>query len=170
MKLNFVNRTIDPFFHDPLKRDFGFKGLTPQASRVMAGVYECNETIPEAERQLLEALEMPTSIRNSGIQSMDISLASYRSFWCKANEATSSYPGEILFSTMKAGASSDLISAIECNMTRIPLRTGYPLKRWKKCMDVMILKKSGITSLHSLRTVCLFVLLYIELVVPSRLL
>jgi len=26
-----------PFFHDPLKRDFGFKGLTPQASRVLAG-------------------------------------------------------------------------------------------------------------------------------------
>jgi hypothetical protein len=57
---------------------------------------------------------------------------------------------------MTAGALSDLISAIECNLTSIPLRTGYPLKRWKKCMDVMILKKSGITSLHSLRTVCLF--------------
>jgi hypothetical protein len=145
-----------PFFHDPLKREFGFKGLTPQASRVLAGVYECNETIPEAEQQLLEALAMPSTIRTSGTQSMDTSLDSYRSFWRKAKEATSSYPGAISFSTMKAGASSDLISAIECNMTRIPLRTGYSLRRWKKCMDVMILKKSRITSLNSHHTVCLF--------------
>ena len=98
MKLNFVNRTIDPFFHDPLKRDFGFKGLTPQASRVMAGVYECNETIPEAEQQLLEALEMPSSIRSSGTQSMDISLASYRSFWRKSQRGNLNLPrGNLVF-------------------------------------------------------------------------
>jgi len=144
-----------PFFHDPLNEISAFKGshLKHQGSwRVYMNVMKQLQK----PKQLLEALAMPSSIRTSGTQSMDISLDSYRSFWRKAKEATSSYPGAISFSTMKAGASSDLISAIECNMTRIPLRTGYPLKRWKKCMDVMILKKSGITSLNSLRTVCLF--------------
>jgi len=82
----------------------------------MAGVYECNETIPEAEQQLLEALEMPSSIRpeaeqqllealempssirSSGTQSMDISLASYRSFWRKSQRGNLNLPrGNLVF-------------------------------------------------------------------------
>jgi len=73
-----------PFFHDPLKWDFGFKGLTPQAKQVLSGIYESNVAIPIAERQLLNALSMPDSVRTSGSQTMDIALHSYRSFWRKA--------------------------------------------------------------------------------------
>jgi hypothetical protein len=104
-----------PLFHDPLKRDFGFKGLTPQAKQVLSGVYESKEAIPTAERQLLNALSKPNSVRTSGSQTMDISLHSYRSFWRKAKETTSSYSAAISYSTMKAGSTSSLISSIECN-------------------------------------------------------
>jgi hypothetical protein len=41
-------------------------------------------------------------------------------------------------------------------MTRLPLTTGFSPPRWRKCMDVMILKKAGITTLSSLRTIVLF--------------
>lgn len=99
---------------------------------------------------------MPMKVKEQGPQSMDISLQNYRSFWRKAKESISSYPGVISFSTMKAGATSELISSIECNLTRIPLLSGYSPRRWRKCMDVMILKKSGVTTLNSLRTICLF--------------
>jgi hypothetical protein len=108
-----------PFYKDPLRREFGFKGLTPQSSAVLAGVHDSNEDIPEAEKQLLAALMMPMKVKEQGPQSMDIPLQNYRSFWRKAKESISSYPGAISFSTMKAGALSELISCIECNLTRI---------------------------------------------------
>jgi len=88
-----------PFFQLPLKREFGFKGLTSQTNRVLAGVYECRDDLPIAEQLLLQALEMPQEIRNSGPQTMDICLTSYKNFWRKAWEKTSSYPSVISFST-----------------------------------------------------------------------
>jgi hypothetical protein len=41
-------------------------------------------------------------------------------------------------------------------LTRIPLVVGFAPNRWKCCLDVMILKKSGVTDLSSLRTIVLF--------------
>jgi hypothetical protein len=57
---------------------------------------------------------------------------------------------------MKAGSKNQTIASIECMLTRIPLKFGHAASRWKHCMDVMILKKPGISHLGSLRTVVLF--------------
>jgi hypothetical protein len=57
---------------------------------------------------------------------------------------------------MKAGAADPEIAALECSLTRIPLRYGFSPQRWKFCLDVMLLKKSGVTDLSSLRTIVLF--------------
>jgi len=57
---------------------------------------------------------------------------------------------------MKAGSFHDYISEVDCRMTRIPLMSGYAPNRWKKCLDVMILKKAGITHLFLLRTIVIF--------------
>jgi hypothetical protein len=87
---------------------------------------------------------------------MTISLPEYRHFWHKAKETTSCYPDALLFTTMKAGARSDLISDIECKLAKVSIKSGYSPLFWKKCLDVMILKKSGLTTIKSLRTVVLF--------------
>jgi hypothetical protein len=87
---------------------------------------------------------------------MILSLPEYRSFWHKAKEMTSCYPNKLSFSTMKARARSDMIAEIECTLANILIKAGCSPKRWKNCLDVMILKKSGITTLNSLRTVVLF--------------
>jgi len=57
---------------------------------------------------------------------------------------------------MKAGTFDPQIATIDCMMTRIPLVVGFAPSRWKHCLDVMILKKSGITDLSGLRTIVLF--------------
>jgi len=57
---------------------------------------------------------------------------------------------------MKAGSYDDLIAEIECDLLNFVLASGYSPEHWKKLLDVMILKKSGITQLSSLRTICLF--------------
>jgi len=57
---------------------------------------------------------------------------------------------------MKAGAHSSVIANIECALANIPLMSGYSPKCWRHRLDVMILKKSGLTMLNSLRSVALF--------------
>ena len=57
---------------------------------------------------------------------------------------------------MKAGSTDNLISELECGLINAALASGYSPKRWQHLLDVMILKKSGVTELSSLRTICLF--------------
>jgi len=57
---------------------------------------------------------------------------------------------------MKARAYSDQIAQLDWTMTRITLEVGFAPRHWKQCMDVMLLKKSGVTELSSLRTIVLF--------------
>jgi hypothetical protein len=78
------------------------------------------------------------------------------SFWKKAKQDTSCYPGALSFASLKAGASDDLIAAFECAMTRISLQSGSLPKWWRQMVDVMILKRAGLTTLANLRTIVLF--------------
>jgi hypothetical protein len=87
---------------------------------------------------------------------MHMSLDSYRRFWKKAREETACFPGPLSFSTMKAGAFNKQIAEMDWVLTRIPLEVGFAPKRWKQCVDVMLLKKSGMTELSSLQTIVLF--------------
>jgi hypothetical protein len=57
---------------------------------------------------------------------------------------------------VKAGSFNNYIAEVDCLSTCIPLSSGYAPKRWKKCVDVKILKKAGLTHLSSLRTIVLF--------------
>jgi len=87
---------------------------------------------------------------------MEMSLDSYVSFWKKAREETSYYPSALSFSTMKAGTHDKDIAALDCTLTRTPLNFGFAPNCWKYCLDVMLLKKSGVTDLSGLRTIVLY--------------
>ncbi|MFN9978474.1 MAG: hypothetical protein ACK53Y_01100, partial [bacterium] len=120
---------------------FGVKRTTQAATAVLAGVYESNHILPEAVNHVLQQLQMSSNVRSLGTLSMQLTLEGYRAYWKKAKETTSCSPGPLSFVTMKAGASNDMISAIDCLLTRIPLKSGYTPSRWHSFMDVMILKK-----------------------------
>jgi len=87
---------------------------------VLTGAYKPGPDIPEAEANLLATLAYPDNISRTKTYQMEIPLASYRSYWKKAKENTSSYPDALSFSTMKAGSTSLLISQIECMLANIP--------------------------------------------------
>jgi hypothetical protein len=100
--------------------------------------------------------QIPQVVRDLGSLKMEMSLESYISFWKKTREDTSCYHSSLSFSTMKAGATDPDIAALDCTMTRLPLKYGFAPQRWKHCLDVMIMKKSGVTDLSGLRTIVLF--------------
>jgi hypothetical protein len=101
-------------------------------------------------------MAIPDRVHELRPKDMMIPLASFQQFWRKAKEKTSCYPSPMSFATMKAGATNDVISQLDCNMTNIPLSSCYSPLRWHKLMDVMILKRSGLTDLNSLHTIVLF--------------
>lgn len=84
--------------------------ITMAAAATLAEAYEPHVDIPEFERLLLTALQKPQGIFEFGPIPETILLNSYRAFWLHAKENTSSYPHTLLFSTMKAGAQSNLIA------------------------------------------------------------
>jgi hypothetical protein len=145
-----------PFFNAPLSSLFGFKGLTLAAQQVLSRIFKTDHEIDQYTAQFLNELHMPQSVKDALPFDMHLTTEKYKSFWTKANENISCYPGPLSFATMKAGSKSQIISELECNLTRIPIQSGYAPARWRKCMDVMILKKSGVTTLGSLRTIVLF--------------
>lgn len=145
-----------PFLTSPLKEEFGFKGLTRAAQEVLGGVYEPGNQMDQSSREFIAELEMPQAVRTLGPQTMVIEVESFRTFWKKARENTSCYPDDLSFATMKAGATDDTISELECEMINIAMKSGYSPECWRYLLDVMILKKIGITHLSSLRTICLF--------------
>jgi hypothetical protein len=145
-----------PFLQPTLAAEFGFKGLSPAAQAVLLGMYLPPSKMEEHILDYLSELSIPEAVQQLGPQSFEIPTESYRSFWNKAKENISCYPDALSFSSMKAGSFSPLISEIECMLTSIPLQGGFAPDRWKRCIDVMILKRSGITVLSGLRTIVLF--------------
>ncbi len=139
-----------PFYKEPLSTMFGFKGITTTAAMVLADVFSPDQQIPSHEDLLLRYLTMPEEIHKFKELFPTMSIYTYRKFWLKAQKNTSAYPDALSFSTMKAGATSSLIAEIECRLTRIPINTGFSPSRWTRCLNVMIVKKSGRTMLNGL--------------------
>jgi len=110
-----------PFYQSPLKEEFGFKGLTSTAQAALAGLYESHDL----DARLLDVIaqwQIPLAVRALGPLKMELSLDSYISFWRKAQEDTACFPLALSFSTMKAGAYDQAIAALDCSMTRPPLK------------------------------------------------
>jgi len=141
-----------PFYQPPLRDEFGFKGITSTAQAALAGLNE-SDSLDERHLDVIAQWQIPQAVRDLGPLKMELSLESYISFWKNAREDTACYPSALSFSTMKAGAQDPNIAALDCIMTRLPLKFGFAPKCWKFCLDVMIMKKSGVTDLSGLMIV-----------------
>jgi len=131
------------FMTTPLNADFGYLGNGQAADEVLEGTYVPPDHVDHYTKLFLQHLKQPESIKAQGDHSATMPLETYRRYWIKAKERTSCYPGELSFSTLKAGAQDETICEFECIMTCIPLFSGYKPQRWKKCVAVMILKKQA---------------------------
>ncbi len=68
----------------------------------------------------------------------------------------SCHPGALSMAMLKAATSDEFLAAFECALTRIPLLSGYSPLRWKQMIEMMIMKRAGLTNLPKLRSIVLF--------------
>ncbi len=154
-KRKFQTSFSTPFYNYPYNKLFGYKGLIRASQEVLDGTFPAPIDASCHIKDFLKHSVMPKPIKDNPT-SMDITLQSYVSFWKKARENTSCYPRKFAFATMKASSFDNSLATMDCVMTNIPMKTGYSPIRWQRCVDVMIQKKSNLTDVDSLRTICLF--------------
>jgi len=152
----FLQSSHIPFYQSPLQGRVCFKGLPSASQAVLAGVYDSNYDVNPAVLDVIAQWQLPSSVRNIGPQKLLLLVEQYKKLWRKAKENTGCYPSAMSFSTMKAGSFDDKIAALECTLTKQPLEKGFAPQHWTHCLDVMILRKSGVTDLSSLQTIVLF--------------
>jgi len=154
-KKKFEQSFHTPFYQQPLLSDMGFKGLTSKAKQVLLGVCDPPGSLPPKLKNFIQHLQIPEQHKRIK-PTLDLSLEQYNFFWNHAKVMTSAYPDALSFATMKAGAQDGYMAEVEWLLARIPLLSGYSLKRWQNFLDVMVMKKSGLTLLSSLSTIVLF--------------
>jgi hypothetical protein len=144
-----------PFMLPPLVDQFGYLGVGPQAKAVLAGTYTSPSPIDPYAARLLQGLQTIPGCKDkplrTGIQTSD-----FVQGWSKAKEQTSAGPSQIHFGHCKTMARDPLIATFEAAMASIPMKSGYAYKRWRKGIDVELLKKTNSFRVDKLRTIVLF--------------
>ncbi len=154
-KRKFQQSFNTPFYKHPYNKLFGYKGLTLSCQKVLDGTFTLPVNASTHIKDFLTHVSMPDVIKNNPTN-MEMTLPSFISFWRKTKENISCYPSEFSFATFKASSHDPPLAYMDCIMTQIPLQSGYSPTRWQQCVDVMIQKKSNMTDVDSLRTICLF--------------
>jgi hypothetical protein len=154
-KNKFLQSFGTDFYKHPYNKLFGYQGLTRSSQRVLDSNFQPPQDASTHMIDFLAHLAMPRTIKENPNQ-MEMTLDSFVSYWRKAREHTSCYPSPFCFATLKASSHDSYLANMDCVMTRIPIKTGYSPTCWQRCVDVMIPKKSNMTDIDNLRTICLF--------------
>ena len=109
-----------------------------------------------ATREFIEAIKTDEPIPEWNAEMNSITIKDHINGWRKQNEKTASGPSGLHFGMWKANCRSSELAKADASLRNISLRTGYVLERWKKGVDVELLKEEGNFNVKKLRTICLF--------------
>jgi hypothetical protein len=77
-KQKFSQSVHTPFYQNPLKEAFGFKGLTTAAQATLAGVYESNFDIEDKILDVIAQWQMPQAVRDRTIKNGNVTRFLYK--------------------------------------------------------------------------------------------
>ena len=145
-----------PFLQSPLYEAVGDMGFGPASEAILAGTYEIPEGTDPYAAKLIHHLRMPDRVRDAPPVDTSLDVERYRDGWRKAKEVTSSGISGLYFSFWIAGVEHQGICEFEAIMANIPYRTGHSPPRWKKGINVMLLKKLNNYLVSKLRIILLY--------------
>ena len=140
---------------EPLRSLLGKTGETSFSARILDGTAILPPGTPVYTKELFQQLQRNPASKTSTFQS-HLSSTDFKSGWEKMKESTSSASKSGLhFGHLKACASNSLLTEFESSISHIPFTTGYVPRQWKESLIVMIKKKAGLNTVHSLRSIVL---------------
>jgi hypothetical protein len=108
--------------------------------------------------ETLQLLQMITTTNTQHAHpsvDVNISVEAFQSCYKAEKENTSSSPSGRHVGHYKAAAMSDHLSAIHAMMMSVPFRAGFSPQRWRRVVDIMLEKQSGLSQIHRLRILAL---------------
>jgi hypothetical protein len=146
-----------PFMNEPLYSDFGYSNDTPATKEVLEGTYQCPPgTDPYATMLIthLKRPEIPPDVHPYQPRT-SISIEDHVKGWKKAKKRTAAGYSDLHFGMYKAHLKRPLLTALDTSMRSLAYQTGFCYKRWKKGVDVQLLKRSQDYQAEKLRTIIL---------------
>ena len=130
--------TSCPLLQGQLLDDIGLLGDGPEVENILNGTYQQPPDISPATKLWLENLYIPNHDTREAVLT---TLAEYRQGWGYVKEYTSS--GILHFGHYKACAMHDMLAWATFVMAGLPRSIGFIPERWRRCTDVMLLKRKG---------------------------
>ena len=122
----------------------------------MEGTYEAPPNTSPYAIDYLNELKMPESIKQSEKITLEVTPEENRIAWKKMKDKTSSVSQAPNFSHYKVTSTDDKLNRIDALIRSIPFVTGIRPKSWCFADDMMILKRSGLHDVDSMRCIQLF--------------
>ena len=146
------------FLQQPMLSEFGRRNETESAQQVLDGVYNPPDGTSNACRKLLHNLRTPHNIRIKRTKfqprrriTTDDHIRAFR----KAKERTSAGMSNLHFGMFKAHTKRRKLAEFDATLRSIAYTTGYSFKRWKRGLDVQLLKRAKQWAATKLRTILL---------------
>jgi hypothetical protein len=132
-----------PFMQDPLLEDFGYRSNKAAHEQVLRGEYEVPEECDKATKLLIQGLARPMRSQGNAPYTpmMHITTEDHIRGWKRQKERTSGGLSGLHFGHYKAHAQERDLAAFDASMRLVAYTTGYSFKRWKKGLDVQLLKR-----------------------------
>ena len=159
INLNKVQASNDtPCLQEPLRSQFGPRNNTENAEKVLSGTYTPPPSTDQYTTAMFSGLKQPEQLLNGSPSFKPrsrISTDDHVKGWNKASERTSAGMSQIHFGMYKAQAKRRHLADMDAALRSFAYSTGYSFKRWKKGLDVQLLKRSQDFRAEKLRTILL---------------
>jgi hypothetical protein len=146
-----------PFMQGDLLQDFGYHKNTIAHDEVLQGRYTVPSTCHPATKILIRGLAKPETPTHTHPfkPRTHISTEDHIRGWKRQKECTSGGMSGLHFGHYKAHLKDRTLAALDASMQSVAYTTGYALKRWKKGIDVQLLKKMNDYGATKLCTILL---------------
>ncbi|MCA1800735.1 MAG: hypothetical protein LC650_05530, partial [Actinobacteria bacterium] len=147
-----------PFMQPPLRQIFGRRNETNQVESVLQGTFVPPENCDPHAQLLLQGLQQPAILRqpNPPYQPRTtITTEDHIKGWRRIKERTSSGMSGLHFGMFKANATNPILAEIDASIRNVAYTTGHAYNRWKRGLDVQLLKRSQDFRAEKLRTILL---------------
>jgi hypothetical protein len=134
-----------PFMLSPLVDDFGYRTNGTAHEQVLQGTYVIPEECDPATALLIRGLARPTQTLTGPLSKprTHITTEDHIKGWKKQKEKTSGGMSGLHFGQYKAHLQSPDLAAFDASLRSVAYTTGYSFKRWKKGLDVQLLKRTN---------------------------
>jgi hypothetical protein len=146
-----------PFMQSPLVDEFGYRKNTPSHDQVLNGTYSIPRHCSRATNLLIQGLARPSAIQGKlqYLPRTHITTDDHIKGWKRQKERTSGGLSGLHFGHYKAHAQERDLAAFDASMRSVAYTTGYSFRRWKRGLDVQLLKRTNDFRASQLRTILL---------------